>query len=207
MYDTSVNKNIKANRVSTRTHCVRAGINSVGFFLGDNEMKRIPLTQNKFAMVDDEDFDELSKYNWCVEKKSNGMFYASRSSLSNKEKRHTVYMHRQILGLTKNDGKQTDHINHNGLDNKRSNIRVCSYAQNQQNRKLIKNKTSKYKGVSWSKGQIHKGKQYKGKWLAHIVYEGKALHLGLFNDEIEAAKAYDQKAKELFGEFAYINFF
>ncbi len=162
-----------------------------GTITGDSKMsKRIPLTQGKFAIVDDEDYGYLNKWNWHVEKKRNGMFYATR-----RQGKSSIAMHQQILNTPK--GMETDHRNHNGLDNKRSNIRICTYAQNQQNRRP-RCKTSKYKGVSWSKTAK--------KWLVHIVYNKKALHLGLFNDELKAAKVYDENAKKLFGEFAYINF-
>ena len=104
-------------------------------------------------------------------------------------------MHRQILNVP--EGLEIDHKNHNMLDNRKYNIRTCSKAENQHNRKTQKH-SSKYKGVSW-----HKERR---KWRTRICNNGKEFSLGLFDSEIEAAKAYDQKAKELFGEFAYLNF-
>ena len=91
-----------------------------------------------------------------------------------------------------------DHRNHNTLDNQRCNLRVCTNIQNQQNKKRKINIGSKYKG-------IHFYKQCK-KWQAKIKYNKRQLFLGYFDKEINAAKAYDKKAKELFGEFAFTNF-
>ncbi len=159
-------------------------------------MKRIPLTQGKYAIVDDEDFEGLSKYKWYA-LKGHKTYYAVRGVHRNK-KRKMIFMHREILGLQPNDGTATDHINHNGLDNRRCKIRICTHAQNTHNRLPYKMFTSKYKGVSWDRTTK--------KWRAKIMFNYKNIHLGFFEDEIEAAKAYDKKAKELFGEFAYMNF-
>ena len=97
-------------------------------------------------------------------------------------------------------GLVVDHINHNTLDNRRKNLRLCTWAQNNQNRRPSKrkNKLSKYKGVSFYK----KSKLYR----ALIWCNKKQYFLGYFKDETDAAKAYDKKARELFGEFAYLNF-
>ncbi len=91
-----------------------------------------------------------------------------------------------------------DHIDHDGLNNRKANLRLCSIAQNNQNSRPNRNAASKYKGVSWA--------QSCRKWFARIRPNRKTIYLGLFTDEIEAALAYDRKAKELFGEFAYLNF-
>ena len=91
-----------------------------------------------------------------------------------------------------------DHINGNPLDNRKSNLRICTNAENQRNRGVNKNNTSGYKGVCWAK-------QNK-KWKARIKHNGKLIHLGYYKDKEEAARAYDKKAKELHGEYAYLNF-
>lgn len=154
-------------------------------------MKKISLTQGKFAIVDDDDYEQLSRWKWYALKRRE-TFYAVR-----KYKRKTmIFMHRQILQLTKGDSKETDHRNHCGLDNRKQNIRICSKSQNHQNQRPRKLGMSKYKGVVW----------HKKKWQVQIGHRGKEIYLGRFDNEIEAAKAYDHKAKELFGEFVYTNF-
>lgn len=159
-------------------------------------MKYIKLTRGKYAIVNDEDFEHLNKYKWYAHK-SRDTYYAYRGDSLN-GKKIVVAMHRQILGLSYQDGLETDHRNHNGLDNRRDNIRICTRHQNSLNQLANKNTTSKYKGVS-------RDKNYK-KWHAHIKIHQKSYYIGKFDNEIDAAKAYDIKAKELFGEFAYLNF-
>ena len=158
-------------------------------------MKKIPLTQGKFAIVDDNDFEELSKYKWHANKMGNS-YYAKTSFGKNGTKRIRPSMHGLILKLKK--PQEIDHINRDGLDNRKCNLRVCTRSQNQQNKRPQKQCTSKYKGVSWYEA----GK----KWRAFIMLKSKHYYLGGFNNEIECAKAYDKRAKELFGEFARTNF-
>jgi len=153
----------------------------------------IPLTQGLYALVDGDNYERLAKYKWCALKDRN-TFYAIRSSA--RPNRKKIWMHRVILNAPID--KKTDHINHNGLDNRRSNLRIATIAQNLYNQLPRKNCTSKYKGVSWNEKQR--------KWQAGIKLSGKVFYLGRFNSEVKAAEVYDQKAKELFGEFAYINF-
>ena len=154
-------------------------------------MKKIKLTQGKFALVDDKDFEKVNQYKWHASKSYN-TFYAIR-----KKDGETIRMHRVIMGFVKGDLRQVDHINSNGLDNRRSNLRECSNQQNQFNMKARIGCSSKYKGVSWAKG--------RNKWLAQIQVDDKDFHLGYFKREIDAAKAYDKKATELCGEFARLN--
>ena len=159
--------------------------------------RKIPLTQGKFAIVDPEDYQELSKYNWYAVRSPRG-FYAVRTVFTKKARvvRKTVGMHRVILNAP--EGKFIDHINHNGLDNRKSNLRICTIQQNIWNmRKQKSNCASKYKGVTWRKDI--------DKWQARVVCGGKVFSCGHFEDEKAAAAAYDKKAKELFGEFAAPN--
>lgn len=150
-------------------------------------MKKIKLTQGKYAIVDDEDYENLNQYNWCF-----NAGYAVRSNYVNGKQIGLLMMHREIMKTPKN--MSTDHINHNKLDNRKSNLRIVTQAQNSYNRLGKKKGTSKYKGVSWHK-------DYK-KWS--VVFDKKWV--GSFSDEVEAAKAYDKAAKEKFGEYALLNF-
>jgi len=159
--------------------------------------RKIPLTQGKFAIVDTEDYKELSKYKWYAIRSKRG-FYAGRSVGTNRNGigQKTVRMHHVILKPP--EGKFIDHINHNGLDNRKNNLRICTMQQNSWNmRKQRGNCTSQYKGVTRRKDI--------GRWQARIVYNAKKISIGFFDDEKAAALAYDAKAKELFGEFAAPN--
>lgn len=152
----------------------------------------IPLTQGYFAIVDADKYDLLMKWKWCVQGGNSFWAYAVRmEKIDGKWK--TIRMHRQILGCK--DGEHSDHINHNTLDNRVVNLRKCTIAQNQYNA-MPRVGTSQYKGVY----------RQHNKWHAEVVYKDKHYHLGYYNNEIKAAKVYDTKAKELFGEFAYTNF-
>lgn len=159
-------------------------------------MKEIQLSQGKVAVVDDEDFEELSKFKWCAVKYGN-IFYAIRNCPNPKTgKKTTITMHRQILGLT-NPKEQTDHVDGNGLNNQRSNIRVCNKQQNGANRSAQKNNQLAFKGVSLFRG---------GKFRAQIQVLRKNIHLGLFKTPELAAAAYDAAARKYYGEFARTNF-
>ena len=161
-------------------------------FSGSLKMTRtIPLTQGQVAIVDDEDFDWLNQYKWHAEK-MRGRYYAARYLKGNKK----MLMHREIMNAPK--GVIIDHINGSSLENRRKNLRPCTIKENQRNRVSQKNSSSRFKGVCW-----HKNRK---KWQAEIRCEDKFIYLGSFDNEIEAAKAYDKKAKELFGDFAKTNF-
>ena len=160
-------------------------------FIGDN-MKRIPLTQGKFAIVDDNMFEYLNQWKWYY-----SIGYAKRDCCCPLIKqRRRLYMHRQIMSCPQ--GLDIDHKNHDTLNNQRLNLRVCTRNQNCQNRDKRENCASIYKGVSRN--------NRTEKWNARIILNGKKKHLGYFDNEIEAAKAYDEAAKELFGEYARLNF-
>lgn len=150
-------------------------------------MAEIPLTQGRIAIVDDEDYDWLMEWRWLV----NSWGYVARSI-----HRGQTLMHRLILNAPA--GTDVDHINSNRLDNRRCNLRLASRAQNNRNRKSQDGTFSKYKGVGWRKDVK--------KWRAQITVNYKNIHLGYFDTEIEAAKAYDVAAHEHFADFAYLNF-
>ena len=174
---------------------------------GNRAFRTIPLTQGQSTIVSAEDYLRLNKHKWCAAEypTGSGHFYAYRVGFV-RGKRITISMAREVLHLKSGDPRQADHIFHNTLDNRRCKLRICTSAQNGQNRLPKKDGSSSFKGVIWYKGRLYKGKRYKGKWSALVVCEGKRIFLGLFADEIDAAKAYDRKAKELYGEFAYLNF-
>lgn len=160
-------------------------------------MKTISITKGKTVFVDDEDYEELIKRRWFANKGKNGNFYAARRMSIGKSKSKIVLMHRVILGVTDNNIK-IDHIDHNGLNNQKSNLRICTNAENSKNKTSKIGSSSKYLGVSYDKE--------KQKWFACIQLNGKTKYLGRFNEEEMAAKAYDEAAKENHGEFANLNF-
>ena len=154
----------------------------------------LELSQEKWAIVDSEDYEALSKYKWHAAKSSAGYTYYVRRQINKENKKYLMPIHRQIMGLVPEDKRQVDHINGNGLDNRKANLRICTLQENNCNKNKYKKGTSIYKGVSWNKS--------REKWRAIIRRE----HLGFFKTEHEAAKVYDIKAKELFGEYAKLNF-
>lgn len=161
-------------------------------------MKEILLTQGQVAIVDDADYDWLNQHKWQANYfKHTNSFYATRHTPAINGKHYVIYMHRQILGLERGDGKQGDHINHNTLDNRQANLRICTRQQNEMNRKPNQNTTSQFKGVCWDKA--------RRRWRALIYLNGVSKHLGFFNEEKDAALAYNEAAKKYFGEFAYLN--
>ena len=154
-------------------------------------MKKIKLSQGKYALLDDDDYEIISKNKWFLGIDG----YARRNFYMSNGKQGAILMHRQIMNPIK--GMDVDHINHNTLDNRRSNLRIVTRSQNQMNSSSRKNSTSKYKGVFWHKRDC--------KWVSQIRMNGKLKSLGYFNKETDAAFAYNVKAKELFGEFCYLN--
>ena len=155
-------------------------------------MKIIKLTQNKKAIVDNKDFKLLNKFKWIY--LSAGRGYAV-TYINNK----LILMHRLILNPSFQ--KEIDHRNGNGLDNRRCNIRICEHKDNMRNRKLQKNNTSGFKGVS-----LFKKKSGWTKWRAAVQVNGKKICLGFFDNLEEAAKTYNEGAIKYFGEFAKLNF-
>lgn len=155
----------------------------------------IPLTQGLYALVNSDDYERLNKYKWYAHR-DHSTFYAVRHAPRQNGKQGSILMHREILGLPK--GIDTDHRNGCGLDNRKANLRPAAHNQNQWNQQPHYKGTSQYKGVCWHKRQK--------KWRVQIRFEGTDIYLGVFTSEIEAAKAYDKKAVELFGDFAKTNF-
>lgn len=163
-------------------------------------MKEIALTRGYVAVVDDDDYEILSAHRWrasVMKPKRDGSVtvYGICTTTIAKGKEATQYLHRLILcaGM----GTQVDHINGNGLDNRKNNLRICTCAENNRNRLPSHGGASKFKGVVWSKCW--------GKWRSTIRENGKKRHLGYFANEIDAANAYDVAAMRLFGEFCVTN--
>ena len=160
-------------------------------------MKEIKITQNKVVLVDDSDFEWLNQWKWQWKSGDRSIFgYAHRTQRikGTKSKLH-IKMHRLIMQAK--EGQFIDHKNGNGLDNRRSNLRLCTLSQNNQNFPLSISNKSGYKGVSW-----HKGAK---RWRVTIKLEKKQKSLGYYHDLKKAAIAYNKGAKQYFGEFARIN--
>ena len=160
-------------------------------------MKEIQLTQGKTALVDDEDYEELNKYKWFV-CKCGPHFYASREGkMVNRKRFPMIRMHREIMKPP--EGLKVDHINMDTLNNQRDNLRLCTHQQNLRNRKSCKGSTSRFKGVCWDKSRT--------KWMATIKVDvGQQKYLGRHDSEVVAARAYNNAAINLFGDFARLNF-
>jgi len=154
-------------------------------------MKQLPLSRGLYTLVDDADYDFLSMWKWSAKQYRNNC-YAVRRDKSNK----IIKMHRELLSLT-NPKIEGDHINGNGLDNQRKNLRTCSHQQNICNQRKSSANSSGYKGVSYRKDI--------GKWDAYIKVNQKRIWLGCFKIKEDAARAYDDAARIYFGEFARPN--
>ncbi len=157
-------------------------------------MKKIKLTNGQFTLVDDDMYEYLKQWNWGVDKNT-GYVRIVKWIKGGKGKQITIYMHRLILGVS--GGKVADHVNRDKLDNRRVNLRICTQRQNCMNQAGSKNGSSEFKGVGFFKRDKN--------WHAQIMVNRKQIHIGYFGSEIDAAKAYNDKAKEYFGEFAYLN--
>ena len=160
-------------------------------------MKEIMLTKGRKAIIDDEDFEKLSHYKWCVDIKRLGIQeYALTANWIN-GKSNNIMMHRLIMNLKKLDKRFIDHINGNGLDNRKINLRICTRSQNQWNSKKHKKCISKYKGVSWDKT--------RNRWQCHIKFHYISINLGRYKSETDAAIAYNNAALKYHGDFARLN--
>ena len=156
----------------------------------------VNLTKGRFAIIDIEDSERVNQYKWSVNDKQKN-HYAIATKVINKE-RHTKRMHRVVMGVT-DPNVIVDHINHNGLDNRKSNLRICTFSQNMKNTTPRVGGNSKYLGVSFKKQRTFK------MYVAQIQCDKKKYHIGYYETEKEAALAYNKRALELFGEFANLN--
>jgi len=167
----------------------------------ETTMKKIPLIgkrgKGKFALVDNEDFEKASQRRWFIyiQKNKNNVY-----AITNINSRRW-YLHWEVFGKAPK-GMNTDHINRNGLDNQKSNLRHCTIQQNVHNRGIQRNNKLGYKGVGWC--------NTKQNWMAaiNITINGIRKHktLGRFKNKKEAALCYDKGAKKYFGKYGYLNF-
>ena len=159
--------------------------------------RRIPVTLGQYAIVDPEDYERINKYKWNAYR-GYSSYYSKRKIYNRKNgSERTIYMHRYIMNAP--EEMVVDHINHNGLDNRKVNLRLATRAENARYARKTKNKfSSDYKGVHYIKKV--------NRWRTTITFEDKMIYVGQFRDEESAGKAYDRAAKKYFGEFACLNF-
>ena len=157
---------------------------------GGAESCFIELTRGYRAVVDVADYEVLAGYKWRVLVQARGCYAVRHAG------KRMVYMHREIMDCPA--GLCCDHINHDGLDNRRANLRLASYSQNTANQRPRAGCSSAYKGVTLD--------YHARKWKAQIMHNRQGIHIGVYDFEIDAAIAYDDVAIDLFGEFACLNF-
>lgn len=157
---------------------------------------QIPLTGDVFAIIDECDYEKVVAHAWKPLKTRIGKFYVMRMKREN-GRSETVYLHRFLMGLEKGNKTCVDHVDGNGLNNSRSNIRLCNPSQNGANRKTtrIRPKSSSYRGVYVS----------GDRWKAEIIVDYSKKYLGIYEDERIAAIAYNEAARRYFGPFAFQN--
>ncbi len=159
-------------------------------------MKKIELTQNQFAIVDDGDYEWLSQFKWCASwSKGTKSYYAVRKIPLQDGRRTIEQMHRRIMGLRYGDKNHVDHINGDTLDNRKENLRICTHKENSRNRKgLYSNNTSGVSGVYWNKRDQ--------KWYAQAYNnDGKRKHLGYFNNKLDAEMVVLEYKFKNYGEY------
>jgi hypothetical protein len=151
--------------------------------------REISLPSGHAALIDEDDWEIVSPYRWRVLRTGSAAYVQSQVG------KRSLFMHRLIMAAP--DRLEVDHVNHDGLDNRRSNLRLCTRSENAANKKIPENNTSGYKGVSWC--------AWRGKWRAQIYANLVSRHLGYFDSAADAGQAYNAAAVEFFGEFACLN--
>jgi len=157
--------------------------------------KEILLTKGKVALVDEIDYERINKLSWYAVKRGRSWYASRRVCVDGRL--CTEHMHRVIAQTP--IGMETDHINKDGLDNRRCNLRICTHAENQHNQNpQSRNRYSHFKGITWDK--------LNNKWTAKIKADGRVIYLGRYQSERDAAEAYDKAAKQYHTSFACTNF-
>ena len=188
-----------ADRVAPEKPDILIGLphNISGAMTGDSDMKRIDISTPKhpdtYALVDDEDYDELAVHKWTAHEK-HGTIYAERRVVV-AGKQRILHMHRVIMNT--GAGIIYDHIHGNGVDNRKKHLRRCSHKENLRNQKINITNKSGMKGVSWKKNQ--------GKFVAQITVDGKNFNLGCHICPMRSAAIYNKAAAKSFGRFARLN--
>jgi len=163
------------------------------------DSREIPLTKGHVAIVDADDYPLVSAHKWRANEKyrvDGALCVHAMRTIKVDGKETAQFLHRLLMNAP--SGAQVDHIDGNGLNNTRANLRLCTNAENGRNRRIQTNGSSRFKGVGWHKKDR--------KWSARIKVNGKLIWLGCFADEMSAAKAYDAAAETHFGAFARKNF-
>lgn len=155
---------------------------------------RISLTKGAFALIDDNDYNDLARHKWHL----HSCGYAARSEP--RPARGYILMHRQILNAP--DHLEIDHLNRIRLDNRKINLRLCTRTENAANLPALEGHSSKYKGVCWDKSRRYQRKP----WTAKISIGNRTVNLGRYATEVDAAIAYDRYARCARGQFASLNF-
>lgn len=179
------------------------------YFEDWEEGRLIELTQGYWTIVDEEDYEELAKYEWFIKKASPNLYAGRNLSALERKERGTevrqVFMHCEIMSKSTAyaNGIEVDHRDSNGLDNRRRNLRESTRLGGARNRKKSNNRIYKsiYKGVTVSSSRGREGRSFR----AHILYEEKRIRLGAYRLEVDAALAYDRAARKYYGEFARTN--
>lgn len=155
--------------------------------------REIHLTRGKVAIVDDEDYEWLAASSWCYKPDKRTGYAIRRGSRS--DRTQTIWMHRQILDAP--PGVQVDHIDGDGLNNRRANLRFATNTENQRNQRTPRNNSSGFKGV-----HVHRR---NGLYVVTIRIDGATRQLGQYANKVIAARVYDKAARDAFGEFARLN--
>lgn len=172
-------------------------------------MKEIPLTKGYFATVDDEDYERLAKYTWNVQvtpKKNATMYYACRTVSNDRGGWKKEWMHRVVTSAP--EGLLVDHIDRNGLNNTRANLRLCTASQNLANREMRRaaSYSTQYQGVLYLDPENPRHKGNRKRYKAYTSYQGVMRQLGTYATAEEAAQVRDRAALHYHGEFANLNF-